>query len=315
MRTIFMGTPEFAVIPLEMLIKAKTNIVAVVTQPDRPVGRKRKITPPPVKTLSRRYDIPVYQPPKIKTADFIDTLISLKPKLIIVVAYGQILSRQILEIPRIGCINVHASLLPKYRGASPIQWAIINGEETTGVTTMWMDEGLDTGDIFLQKQIAIKPNWSALDLSKKLSRLGGDLLLKTLSCIKSGNLIRKRQDNKKSTYAPMLKREDGLIDWSKSAYEICNLIRGTYPWPGAYTFKDGRRLKILEAKPYLSKKAHAPGKFMGIVKNKGFLVGTGDGSVLVIKLQRAGGRRMKAMEYLAGHNMKEGDSFANIPPK
>lgn len=234
MRVVFMGTPEFAVASLDILLKERIDIVAVVTQPDRPVGRKRIITPPPVKKLAIEHNIPVYQPAKVRDEEFIKKLLSLEPDLIVVVAFGQILSRQVLDIPKIGCINVHASLLPKYRGAAPVQWAIINGEKVTGVTTMWMDEGLDTGDIFLQESIEIKDDWTALELFSELSILGGKLLIDTLKHIKSGNIIRIAQDDTQATYAPMLKKEIGKIDWSKSANEICNLIRGTYPWPCAY---------------------------------------------------------------------------------
>jgi len=311
MRVIFMGTPEFAVPTLERLINEKVDIVAVVTQPDRPVGRKRIVTPPPVKNLAVKYNIPVYQPDRVKDEAFIKVLASLRPDIIVVVAFGQILTPQVLAIPKIGCINVHASLLPKYRGAAPVQWAIINGEKITGVTTMWMDEGLDTGDIFLQEAIEIKEEWTSLDLFKELSILGGNLLVKTLEHIKTGNIIRKPQDNTKATYAPMLKKEMGRINWSKSAEEICNLIRGTYPWPCAYTVRMGKEIKIFKARPFFSGNAPAPGKFRGVIKNEGFLVGTGTIDLLVTELQEAGGKRMTATEYLIGHRLKEGDLFGD----
>jgi methionyl-tRNA formyltransferase len=312
MRVVFMGTPEFAATSLKMLIKEKTDLRAVVTQPDRPVGRKRVITPPPVKTLALQYDIPIYQPEKVKKQHFIDALASLEPDIITVVAFGQILPRRILEIPKIGCINVHASLLPKYRGAAPIQWAVIKGEKVTGVTTMWMDEGLDTGDMFLQKSINIRQEWTSLDLFNELSYLGGALLLETLDHIKSGKLVKNPQDHEKSTYAPMLKKEDGKIDWTKNTKEIHNLIRGTYPWPGAYTISNGSEIKIWKARPHSIGKEPAPGRFMGLIKNEGFLVGTGDGDILVTELQEAGRKRMKATEYLAGHNIHEGDFFVDV---
>ena len=311
MRVVFMGTPEFAVASLDILLKERIDIVAVVTQPDRPVGRKRIITPPPVKKLAIEHNIPVYQPAKVRDEEFIKKLLSLEPDLIVVVAFGQILSRQVLDIPKIGCINVHASLLPKYRGAAPVQWAIINGEKVTGVTTMWMDEGLDTGDIFLQESIEIKDDWTALELFSELSILGGKLLIDTLKHIKSGNIIRIAQDDTPATYAPMLKKEIGKIDWSKSANEICNLIRGTYPWPCAYTILKGREIKIFKARPFPSGNAPAPGRYRGLVKNEGFLVGTGTGDILVTELQEAGSKRMKATEYLIGHHFKEGDLFAD----
>lgn len=311
MKVVFMGTPEFAALPLEMLIKEKVNIQAVVTQPDRPVGRKRIITPPPVKKIALKHNIPVYQPENVKEKLFIDTLNSLQPDLITVVAFGQILPLEVLELPQKGCINVHASLLPKYRGAAPIQWAIINGEAETGVTTMWMDEGLDTGDIFLQKSIKIKQEWTTLELSKELSHLGGNLLLRTIEHIENNNLIRVSQQSLNSTYAPMLKKEDGKINWSKKTSEIYNLIRGTYPWPGAFTIREGKQIKIWKAKIYDVDQKPAPGKFIGEIKNKGFLVGTGDGILLISELQEAGRKRLKATEYLAGHSMEEGEYFAD----
>lgn len=312
MRVVFMGTPEFAVPSLEMLIKEDIEVIAAVTQPDRPVGRKRIITPPPVKMVAVEHNIPVYQPERVKDEEFVKVLTTLQPDIITVVAFGQILPSQVLKIPKIGCINVHASLLPKYRGAAPVQWAIINGEKTTGVTTMWMDEGLDTGDIFLQEAIDIKEDWTTLELFNELSVLGGRLLIQTLEQVKSGNLIRKPQDHSRASYAPLLKKETGMIDWQKGADVICNLIRGTYPWPCAYTMRNGKEIKIFKAKPYPSGKAPAPGTFRGLVKNEGFLVGTGTDDLLVMELQEAGGKRMRAIEYLAGHQIKEGDLFADI---
>ncbi|WP_213951154.1 methionyl-tRNA formyltransferase [Tepidanaerobacter syntrophicus] len=311
MKVVFMGTPDFAVVPLEMLIKNNVNIIGVVTQPDRPAGRKKVITAPPVKKLASNYDIPVYQPEKVKSAEFIKILKSLEPDLIIVVAFGQILSRDVLDIPKIGCINVHASLLPKYRGAAPIQWAIINGEKVTGVTTMWMDEGVDTGDIFMQEKIEIDDEWTSLELSCELSKLGGKLLIKTLENIKSGNLIRVPQNHEEATYAPMLKKDDGKINWFKTTWEIYNLIRGMYPWPTAFTLRNKTEFKILKARPYLTNAAPNPGKYLGAVKNEGFLIGTGDGSLLVLEVQESGKKRMKATEYLAGHTMNEGEFFAD----
>ena len=206
MNVVFMGTPDFAAISLKMLIKNNINIKAVITQPDRPVGRKRIITPPPVKVLARQYGIPVYQPEKVNNKNFIELLETLKPDIIVVSAFGQILPKAILEIPSIGCINIHASLLPKYRGAAPVQWAIINGEIETGVTIMWMDEGLDTGDIFLQDSIKIKEEWTSLDLFEELAHLGGNLLLKSFDYIESGNIIRNLKMNR-NQYTPMLKRK------------------------------------------------------------------------------------------------------------
>jgi methionyl-tRNA formyltransferase len=312
MNLVFMGTPNFAVPSLELLLNSGYNVAAVVTQPDRPVGRKRIITPPPIKQTAIKNSLKVFQPEKIRDDGFIKTLSLLKPDLIVVVAYGQILPRSILEVPSIGCINVHASLLPKYRGAAPIQWAIVMGEKVTGVTTMWMDEGLDTGDTFLQKEMAIKDDWTSEDLSQELSFLGAQLLIETLELIKSGKKIRRPQANADANYAPLLKKDDGLIDWRNTTESIYNHIRGFYPWPGAYTLREGREIKIWTARKYQSlTNIYAPGSFLGVVKDQGFLVTTGNGALLVEELQVSGKNRIKALEYLSGHTIKEGELFAD----
>lgn len=307
-----MGTPDFAVPSLERLIENGYNISCVVTQPDRPKGRKRILTPPPVKVVALKNDLRVMQPEKVKNPEFFKALASFKPDLIVVVAFGQILPKEILELPSIGCINVHASLLPKYRGAAPIQWAIINGESETGVSTMWMDEGLDTGDIFLQESIKIEQNWTSYDLANKLSILGGNLLIKTLEHIQNNKMIHIPQEDENSSYAPMLTRSHGEIDWSRSTKEIHNLIRGLYPWPGAFTKSNGKEIKIWKAKIYSSGKEDLPGKYLGKVNNQGFLVSTVDGCLLIEELQETGKKRMSAIDYLAGHNMFEGDYFADV---
>lgn len=311
MNIIFMGTPQFAVPSLKALIKSGYQISAVVTQPDRPVGRKQVLTPPPVKKLAEKENITVFQPERVKDADFIKSLKAQKPDVIVVVAYGQILSKEILEIPSIGCINVHASILPEYRGAAPIQWAIIDGKEETGVTTMWMDEGLDTGDIFKQKSIKINDKWSTIELAEVLADLGADLLIDTLNNIENGELIRIPQDDEKSSYASLLRKEHGKIEWNKSAKQIYNQIRGLHPWPGVYTIRNGKKIKILKAKP-VDIKSNLPGEFMGKFNKQGFLVGTGKGCLLITHLQEAGKKKMDALSYLAGHPMSEGERFADI---
>lgn len=311
MYLVFMGTPEFAVPSLEALINSQHKLCAVVTQPDKPVGRKRIITPPPVKKVAVEKGIDVYQPEKVKNDEFILQLEKLEPDLIVVAAFGKILPKALLEIPKIGCLNVHASLLPAYRGAAPIQWAVINGEVQTGVTIMWMDEGLDTGDIFFQRSIQIDSNWTSNDLSQELSVLGGKMISEALEMITAGSIKRIPQDDKKATYAPILKKEDGRIDWNKTNWEVHNLIRGMNPWPGAYTLKNGREIKIWKSRVYEEKMSAIPGIFMGKVKNIGFLVGTGDGCIIVEELQEEGKKRLKAMDYLAGHNLGEGDKFAD----
>lgn len=310
MNVIFMGTPEFSIPSLRVLLDI-VNIVAVVTQPDKPVGRKRILTPPPVKKFALENGLRVYQPERVKDERFINTLLLHKPDLIVVAAYGQILPKKILEIPPIGCINVHASLLPKYRGAAPIQWAIINGEKVTGITTMWMNEGMDTGDIFLQEELEIKREWNSEDLTKELSMLGGKVLKKSVEMIESGVIMRVPQDHCKATYAPLLKKEQGKIDWNKTVVDIYNLIRGLYPWPGAFTIKNGREIKIWKAEIYSNGEIVHPGRFYGIIPGDGFIVGCSDGCLLVKELQESGKKRMSAMEYIIGHPIREGDSFAD----
>lgn len=310
MNIVFVGTPDFAVPSLQGLIKEGLNVSAVITQPDRPIGRKRVITPPPVKKVAEKENLKVLQPEKIKDEGFVEKLRREKPDLIIVVAYGQILPKSILEIPTIGCINVHASLLPKYRGASPIQWALVKGETETGVTTMWMDEGMDTGDIFLQESIEIDKLWSSQELTQKLSELGAKLLLETIDHIKDQNYIRIPQDDSQASYAPLLSKKHGKINWNHAAIDIYNQIRGLTPWPGTYTVRDNKKIKILKAKPFYNIKS-CPGKYLGKIDDKGFLIGTGNGALLVTELQESGRNKMDAISYLLGHPMEEGENFSD----
>ncbi|MFZ3207294.1 MAG: methionyl-tRNA formyltransferase, partial [Geobacteraceae bacterium] len=244
LRIIFMGTPEFACPTLGRLIERGEEIVAVVTQPDRPKGRGRQVLPPAVKLLAMRHGIPVFQPLKVRDPAFIDVVRELAPDLIVVVAFGQILPQSLLDIPRHGCINVHASLLPAYRGAAPLNWCIINGETETGVTTMLMDAGLDTGDMLLRKRTDIEPDEDSLSLHDRLSALGAEALVETLDLLGAGRLVPEKQIDSLTSYAPMLKKEDGLIDWNRPALAIKNLVRGMTPWPGAFSWLDGRTLKI-----------------------------------------------------------------------
>lgn len=241
LKTIFMGTPDFAVPSLEAL-KDKVDLITVVTQPDRPKGRGHKLAPSPVKEWALKNSIPIMQPEKIKTEEFTNKLEELKPDLIVVVAFGQILSKKILDLPKYGCINVHASLLPRYRGAAPIEWAIINGETKTGVTTMMMDVGLDTGDMLVKREVEITENMILPELREKLMVLGSEALIETIDKLIDGTLKREKQDDSLSNYAPMLTKETGLIDWNKSAQDIHNLVRGLYG--GAYTIIDGQKYKI-----------------------------------------------------------------------
>src|SRR5699024_7644132 len=244
MRVLFMGTPDIATGCLQKLIDEKYDLIGVVTQPDKPQNRGKKLGMPPVKELALKYDIPVYQPIKARDEEFVKTLKELNPDIIVVVAFGQILPKSILDIPKFGCINVHVSLLPKYRGAAPINWVIINGEEKTGVTTMYMDEGLDTGDMILTEEFDLDDEITAGELHDKMKDIGADVLIETLKQIEKGCAPRIPQNHEEFTYAPMMNKALGQIDWSKSAREIHNLVRGVNPWPSAYTNYEGSTMKI-----------------------------------------------------------------------
>jgi methionyl-tRNA formyltransferase len=304
MRVIFFGTPLFAIPALEALFKAQEDVVAIVTQPDRRKGRDRLLSPPPVKELAAGIGVEVLQPSNIKDPAFLDRLYIMKPEIIAVVAYGKIMPAQILKLPPHGCINVHASLLPKYRGAAPIQWAIINGEKKTGITTMLMDKGLDTGDILLQEETDIYDDDNAETLGRRLADIGASLLIKTLNRIKDGSVKPFPQAGPPS-YAPPLKKEDGRINWSNAAINIFNFVRGLYPWPCAYCYLNKERIKITKAK-ILEGYGLA-----GRIEKGGdeLVVGTGKGLISVIELQPEGKRLMTAGEFLAGRRLKEGAFF------
>ncbi len=314
-----MGTPDFAVPCLEALVNNGYHIAGVVTQPDKPVGRKQsELKAPPVKEAALGFGIKtILQPVKVRTPEFLESIKELEPDLIVTAAYGRILTKAVLDVPKLGCINVHASLLPKYRGAAPIQWAIINGDSVTGITTMFMDEGMDTGDILLKKEIEVDPEMNAGELFDKLKVLGAQALLETLEALKNGTLTRMPQDHSKAVNVPMITKETGLIDWNKSAADIHNLVRGTNPWPGAYTLYKGSRLKIwktavMEDCPAgspehelleLAKKTQ-PGRIIEISKQC-LVVATGCGCLLISDLQFDNCRRMGVCE--CGHNMDEGE--------
>ncbi len=304
MRIIFFGTPEFAIPSLNALLLSGEDIVAVVTQPDKRKGRGHIFTPPPVKKFAIKRGIEVFQPTNIKEDTFISKIFDLKPDLIVVAAYGKILPPDILKIPVHGCINVHASLLPKYRGAAPIQWAIINGEKKTGITIMMMDEGLDTGDILLQEEAEILEDDNAETLGKKLSELGASLLIKAIKKIKEGSIERLPQVGIPS-YAPPLKKENGLIDWSKSASEIFNFVRGMYPWPCAYCYLNKERIKIIKVK--VIEGMGTPGRIERLGGD--FIVGTGRGLISIIELQPEGKKIMAAKDFLRGRRLEEGTFF------
>jgi methionyl-tRNA formyltransferase len=306
LRVVFMGTPEFAVPTLAILHDTKYEIVGVVTQPDRPKGRGQKLTASPVKEYAVTHNLPVFQPEKVKTPEFVAHLRGLAPDVIVVVAYGQILSEEILKLPPHGCINVHASLLPKYRGAAPIHWAIINGETTTGVTTMHMDRGLDTGDMILKAEVPITPKDTTGTMHESLAVLGAEVLLDTLRRIEAGTAPREPQDNDKATYASLLKREHEAIHWEAAARDIFNQIRGLNPWPGAYTKHRERTIKIWEAELLEGISSDRPGTIMQIDK-EGIDIATGEGRLRLIAIQPQNNKRMLAADYARGHHVQAGE--------
>lgn len=309
-KILFMGTSEFAVPSLERLVEQKFILVAVVTQPDRPRGRGQRVIPSPVKVKAQEQGILVLQPEKIKLPDVQQTLFQLAPDLIIVVAYGQILPETILKIPPYGCINVHASLLPKYRGAAPINWAIIHGEKETGVTTMLMDKGMDTGPILLQERVSIELEDTAGSLHNKLAKLGADLLIRTLERLESGTLHPQPQDHTLATYAPLLKKEDELLNWTNSAEQIHNKVRGLNPWPGAYTLFRGKILKIWKTIPiknHFDKIDSSPGTVLEIRRGEGPLIKTGEKCIILSELQPENRRIMTGDEFCRGYRIARGD--------
>ena len=301
-----MGTPDFAAASLEALLKSGDSVVGIVTQPDRPKGRGHILTPSPVKLLAQREQIPLLQPLKMKDPEFLQSLAAWEPDLIAVAAFGRILPPAILSLPPRGCINVHGSLLPKYRGAGPIQWAIINGEIETGITTMLMDEGMDTGAMLLQESIPITADDTSGTLSPRLAELGGRLLVETIARLKVGPLIPQQQDSSRATLAPLLKKEDGLIDWGLSAITLANRIRGLSPWPGAFTaVAGGGSWTLWRALALPGPTGRLPGEVVTVTR-EAIHVATGEGILAVMELQPANSRRMAVSQYLSGHPVKVG---------
>lgn len=301
MKLIFLGTPEFAVPTLEALVSAGHNILEVVTQPDRPKGRHQTLTPSPVKLAALRHDLRVWQPEKIRHADSVAHLRALAPDAMVIVGYGQIVPQSIIDIAPLGVINVHASLLPELRGAAPIQWSIVRGYEKTGVTTMRIDSGLDTGDIALKWETPVDPNETAPELSPRLASAGADLLLQTLTGLANKTVTPVPQDNSLATLAPILKKEDGRIDWTVPAQTIHNLIRGLQPWPGAFTMFRGQSLHLWRSRPVAKKWNLAPG---ALVHDEGVFAVAGDGSALeLLELQLEGRKRMPAEVFANGHRI------------
>lgn len=309
MKIVFMGTPDFAVPSLQGLIDSAHSVEAVFTQPDKPKGRGYKLNPPPVKALALTHKIPVYQPKSLKSGEeaeqMLEILKEIAPDVIVVVAYGKILPKSVLDIPKYGCINVHASLLPKYRGAGPIQWSVLNGEKETGVTTMMMAEGLDTGDMLLSISTEIGENETASELHDRLSAMGPEVLLKTLEGIENGSVKPVSQDDSLSCYAPMLAKDLCKIDFNKPAQEVHNKIRGLSDWPCAVATVNGKRLKLFKSELVANCGSNAvPGT---IVKSNGFTICCGDGNgVSILELQADGGKRMKISDYLLGNKIEPG---------
>lgn len=314
-RIVFMGTPDFAVPCLQALIDAGYTIPLVITQPDKPVGRKRVLTAPPVKELALANGLEVYQPAKVRNnPEALERLQAAAADLFVVVAYGKILPQEILDIPAKGCMNVHASLLPKYRGSAPIQWSIIEGEQETGVTTMVMDAGMDTGDMLLTASLPIAPHDTAGSLSDKLSQLGADLLLKTLPGYLDGSIQPQVQDHTAATVIPMLKKEDGEINWHQPAQAILNRLRGLDSWPGSYSFFRGKSLKVLRVAVYTGDPGYQgnPGQVLEI--NKGsFLVRTGDGILELLEVQLAGSNAMDAGTFARGQRLESAEFLGQLP--
>lgn len=306
MKIIFMGTPDFAAASLEALIASRHEIQAVVTQPDKPKGRKGELTPPPVKVIAKREGIKVYQPLKVRDEEFVKTLRAYNPDVMVVVAFGQIIPLSILKMPKYGCVNIHGSLLPKYRGAAPIQWAVLDGEKETGITTILMDEGIDTGDILLKKTIKIDADETSGSLFDKLMALGAKTILETLDELEKGNLTPTKQGESPTAYAKMLTKAMGLIDFTKPAKELDCFVRGMDPWPSAYTLLAGKTLKLWKVRAV--ERGGKAGSVIGIDKES-FTIACGEGAIEVLEVQLEGKKRMSAGDFLKGSTLNIGQEL------
>ncbi|NLG57037.1 MAG: methionyl-tRNA formyltransferase [Clostridiales bacterium] len=308
MRIVFMGTPDYAVASLQALIAAGHEVAAVFTQPDKAKGRGGRVQEPPVKILAKESGIPVYQPRRIRL-EGLETLSQIAPDLCVTAAFGQILSQELLDIPRLGTVNVHASLLPKYRGSSPVHWALIKGEEETGVTTMMTDAGIDTGDILLQAPTKIRPGETAGELTERLAVLGADLLIKTIDALSKGDCPREKQDEGSMSYYPLLNREMGRIDWQKPARDIVNLIHGLNPWPSAFSDSPWGQVKLHLAQ----EEGHhgAPGQILLASAKEGLVIAAGSGAVRIKSMQAPGRRAMAPEDFLRGHPLPAGTKRMN----
>ena len=300
-----MGTPDFAVPSLKALMENGYNVVGVFCQPDRPKGRGHKLAACPVKELAQK-SIPVFQPERIKRPEGVEMLRSLEPDLCVTAAFGQLLSQEILDIPKLGTINVHSSLLPRHRGSAPINWSIIKGDQVTGVTTMFTDKGMDTGDILLMHETPIGERETAGELSDRLAEMGAQLLIETLRALEAGTLTRTAQDHDAATYEPKMDKELGRIDWAKPAQEIDWLVRGTTPWPGAYTTLGDQTIKVFELDVKSGEPSGQPGEIIAADAKAGLVVSCGDHDVELKQIQMPGAKRMNAKDYLRGHSMDTG---------
>lgn len=305
MKVVFMGTPDFAVPTLEAIFNSGHQIPLVISQADKAKGRGKKVQYTPVKERALELGLNVYQPDNINSSESIEIIKNVNPDIIVVVAYGQILKESILNLPRLGCINVHASLLPKYRGAAPINWAIINGEKTTGVTTMFMEKGLDSGDMLLKRETEILNGETAGQLHDRLMELGAELLVETIAGLERGSISRIPQDHEKATYAPMMSKELGKINWNEKAINIQNLVRGTQPWPGAFTTYKENNIKILEVDIVNKFNDEENGKVVK-VNNEGIYVNTLDNCIVIKQIQFPGKKSMSVSDFLRGNDFEEG---------
>jgi methionyl-tRNA formyltransferase len=306
MRLVFLGTPAFAVPTLERMVEAGHAVLEVVTQPDRPRGRGQQAAAPPVKEAALRLGLPVYQPERVRRPEAVEHLRALAPDAMVVVGYGQIIPQSVIDIAPLGIINVHASLLPKYRGAGPIQWAIVNGETRTGVTTMRIDAGLDTGDMLLKAETGIGPDETAIELGRRLAVMGADLLVETLAGLAAGSIVPEKQDDSQATHAPLLKREDGRIDWSAAAVTIHNRVRGLQPWPGAFTSFRGQTLHLWKTRTAAGSRG-AAGR---IVSLRPLLLASGDGELELLEVQMEGRKRMSGADFVNGQRVALGEVLA-----
>jgi methionyl-tRNA formyltransferase len=311
LRLVFLGTPRFAVPSLEKLVEAGHEVCAVFTQPDRPKGRGRQVAVSPVKETALRLGLTVHQPERVRRPESVELLAGLHTDAMVVVGYGQIIPQAIIDLPRHGIINVHGSLLPKYRGAAPLQWAVANGETRTGVTTMRIDAGLDTGDMLLKAETEIGPEETAVELGERLAIIGADLLIETLEKMEAGTLAPEKQDPSEATLAPILKKEDGLVDWNSDALEIYNRSRGLLPWPGTYTTFRGQLLHLWKVKPAIDRETGIPGSIR--VRNRKLVVSCGNNSALeLLEVQLEGRKRIPAEAFRNGQHLTDTEILGEI---